>query len=153
ENPPMKRSAITFAAITALALAGAGLANAGLAGCGGASNNNAGSTGGKAAANPTFAGLTGAAKASGATFPDAYYQEVITQFKGAAPNATVTYNAVGSGTGKKEFGQGLTDFAGSDSTVKPTDGIAAGSFLYVPTVAAPIAVVYNVSGLDDLQLT
>jgi phosphate transport system substrate-binding protein len=60
---------------------------------------------------------------------------------------------VGSGTGKKEFGQGLTDFAGSDSTVKDTEGIAADSFLYVPTVAAPITISYNLSGVSDLQLS
>ena len=66
---------------------------------------------------------------------------------------TVTYNAVGSGTGKQEFGKGLTDFAGSDILVKDSDGVAAGSFLYVPTVAAPITVSYNLSGVDKLQLS
>ncbi len=57
----------------------------------------------------------------------------------------MTYNSVGSGTGKKEFGSGLNDFAGTDSTVKDGDGPAAGSFYYIPTVAAPITVSYNLS--------
>ena len=123
-----------------------------LAGCGG--DNNSGGGGSSATTSGSdFASLSGSLKASGASFPDAYYQEVISAFKQAAPNVTVTYNSVGSGTGKKEFGQGLTDFAGSDSLVKDSDGVKAGSFLYVPTVAAPITVSYNVSGVDKLQLS
>jgi phosphate transport system substrate-binding protein len=107
-----------------------------LAGCGG--DNNSGGGGSSATTSGSdFASLSGSLKA----------------FKQAAPNVTVTYNSVGSGTGKKEFGQGLTDFAGSDSLVKDSDGVKAGSFLYVPTVAAPITVSYNVSGVDKLQLS
>jgi phosphate transport system substrate-binding protein len=117
-----------------------------LASCGG--DDNGGTSSGT-----TASGLSGTLKASGASFPDAYYQEVVSAFKEKAPNATVNYNAVGSGTGKKEFGQGLTDFAGTDSTVKDSDGVPAGSFLYVPTVAAPITVSYNLSGVDKLQLS
>jgi len=100
-----------------------------------------------------FASLSGAVKASGASFPNAYYQKAIDEFLKVADNADVTYNSVGSGTGKKEFGQGLTDFAGSDSTVKDTDGVASGSFYYIPTVAAPITVSYNLSGVDSLKLS
>jgi phosphate transport system substrate-binding protein len=137
--------------LSRLAIVGVALAGLVLAGCGG--NNNGGSSSSGTSSGSDLASLSGSLKASGATFPDAYYQEVISQFKSVAPNVTVTYNAVGSGTGKKEFGQGLDDFAGSDSLVKPTDGPAAGSFLYVPTVAAPITVSYNLSGVDKLQLS
>jgi phosphate transport system substrate-binding protein len=119
-----------------------------VAGCGGGNNDNGGSSGGGDTANGS-----GQLKASGASFPDAYYQEVISAYKEKAPDVTVTYNAVGSGTGKKEFGQGLTDFAGTDSTVKDDDGVPAGSFIYVPTVAGPITVSYNLSGVDKLQLS
>ena len=124
-----------------------GVALAVLAGCGG--GNSGTSSGGTA----NGSNLSGELKASGASFPDAYYQEVVSAFKEKAPDVTVTYNAVGSGTGKQEFGKGLTDFAGSDSLVKDSDGVAAGSFLYVPTVAAPITVSYNVPGVDKLQLS
>jgi phosphate transport system substrate-binding protein len=122
-----------------------------LASCGG--DNGGTSSGNNQSGGSDLSSLSGELKASGASFPDAYYQEVVSAFKEAAPNATVTYNAVGSGTGKKEFGQGLTDFAGSDSLVKDSDGVPAGSFLYVPTVAAPITVSYNLSGVDKLQLS
>jgi phosphate transport system substrate-binding protein len=132
-------------------VAGVALAALALAGCGGNDNNT--SSNGSSNGGSDIASLSGNLKASGASFPNAYYQEVIDQLKTAAPNLTVNYNSVGSGTGKKEFGQGLTDFAGSDSTVKDTDGIAADSFLYVPTVAAPITVSYNLSGVSDLQFS
>jgi phosphate transport system substrate-binding protein len=133
-------------------LVGVAAAALALAGCGG--NDDDGDTGTDTGAGTSeYANLSGELKASGASFPDAYYQEVISAFKEAAPNVTVNYNSTGSGTGKKEFGQGLTDFAGTDSLVKDTDGVAAGSFLYVPTVAAPITVSYNLSGVDKLQLS
>jgi phosphate transport system substrate-binding protein len=130
-----------------LALTLTGVAVAVLAGCGGGNSGNGGNSSGGTA------GGSGQLKASGASFPDAYYQEVISAYKEKAPDVTVSYNAVGSGTGKKEFGQGLTDFAGTDSTVKDTDGVPAGSFVYVPTVAGPITVSYNLSGIDKLQLS
>ncbi|MFE0591505.1 phosphate ABC transporter substrate-binding protein PstS [Micromonospora echinospora] len=133
-------------------LAGVALAALALTGCGSSDNDNdtpaaANSSGGE------YASLSGELKASGASFPDAYYQEVITSFKDVAPDVTVNYNATGSGTGKKQFGENLVDFAGSDSLVKDSDGVAAGSFLYVPTVAAPITVSYNLQGVDKLQLS
>jgi phosphate transport system substrate-binding protein len=135
-------------------LAGVALATLALAGCSNSSSNTpgSGSSSGSAGGNE-YASLSGALKASGATFPDAYYQEVVSAFKEQAPNVSVTYNAVGSSTGKKEFGAGLTDFAGSDSLVKPDQGPKEGEFLYVPTVAAPITVSYNLSGVAKLQLS
>jgi phosphate transport system substrate-binding protein len=140
--------------LSRLVIIGVAVAGLVLAGCGGGNDDNGGTNSGAGSSGGSeFANLSGSLKASGASFPDAYYQEVISQFKSAAPNVTVTYNSVGSGTGKKEFGQGLTDFAGSDSLVKDSDGVAAGSFLYVPTVAAPITVSYNLSGVDKLQLS
>ena len=131
-------------------LAGVAVAALALAGCGGGDDDSgSGSTG----ADDKYSGLSGSLKATGASFPDAYYQEVISAFKDVAPDLTITYNATGSGTGKKDFGSNLNDFAGTDSLVKDTDGPAAGSFLYVPTVAAPITVSYNLSGVDKLQLS
>jgi phosphate transport system substrate-binding protein len=137
-----------------LALVGVALAALVLAGCGGGNDNggNNSSSGGSTGSS-SFANLSGELKGSGSSFQDAFNQEVISQFKSVAPNVTVTYNAVGSGTGKKEFGQGLTDFGGTDSLVKDSDGVPAGSFLYIPTVAAPITVSYNLSGVDKLQLS
>jgi phosphate transport system substrate-binding protein len=136
------------------ALAVAALATFTLAGCGG--DDDDGTAGGGAttsAGSSDLSSLSGDLKASGASFPNAYYQKALDEFANVAPDLNIVYNAVGSGTGKKEFGAGLTDFAGSDSLVKEGDGPVPGSFLYVPTVAAPITVSYNLSGVDNLQLS
>jgi phosphate transport system substrate-binding protein len=132
------------------AIAGIALAALALAGC---SDSDSGAATGDTANAGEYADLSGNLKASGASFPDAYYQEVITSFSDVASGVTIDYNATGSGAGKKQFGEGLTDFAGTDSLVKESDGVAAGSFLYVPTVAAPITVSYNLDGVDKLQLS
>jgi phosphate transport system substrate-binding protein len=135
-------------------LAGVALvATIALAGCGG-NDDNSGDTGTDAGSGSNeYANLSGELKGGGASFPNAFYTEAIAEFKGVASKLTVTYNSVGSGQGKKDFGANLTDFAGTDSTVKDTDGVAAGSYLYVPTVAAPITVSYNLNGVDKLQLS
>lgn len=126
-----------------------------LAGCGDSGDDSdtpgAGSSSG--AAGSDYSKLTGELKASGASFPNAYYQKSLDEFEKVAPDLAITYNSTGSGTGKKEFGSGLTDFAGSDSLVKDGDGPKAGEFLYIPTVAAPITVSYNLSGVADLKLS
>jgi phosphate transport system substrate-binding protein len=131
-------------------IAGVALAALALAGCGGnAEPSPTASTG----AGNEFAALSGAIKGSGASFPNNYYQAAIEKFLEVAQDADITYNSVGSGTGKKEFGSGLTDFGGTDSTVKDTDGPAPGSYFYIPTVAAPITVSYNLSRVDNLKLS
>ncbi len=121
-----------------------------LAACGG---SNEPSTTSSAGTGSDLTSLSGQLKGSGASFPDAYYQDIIGELKADAPSLKVTYNPIGSGAGKKEFGSGLVDFAGTDSTVKDTDGVPAGSFYYIPTVAAPITVSYNLTGVDKLQLS
>lgn len=122
----------------------------------GSSSNDAGSGGTTTTAaggsGIDYSALSGSLTASGASFPDAFYQDVIAAFADVSP-LDVTYNSTGSGTGKEQFGSGLTDFAGSDSLVKEGDGPAAGSFLYVPTVAAPITVSYKLKGVPTLQLS
>ncbi|MBV1851257.1 phosphate ABC transporter substrate-binding protein PstS [Catellatospora tritici] len=96
--------------------------------------------------------LSGQLKGSGASLPDAYYHRMIGDFERIAPGATISYQAVGSATGKTEFARYLTDFAGTDSAVTPADSITPGSFVYVPTVAAPITIAYNLTGVPDLRL-
>lgn len=114
----------------------------GLSACGGADKDAGGS-----------ADLEAELTASGASFPDAYYQSVIESFADEAPGVVVNYEATGSGTGKEQFSQNLTDFAGTDSLVKDEDGVKADSFYYVPTVAAPITISYNLPDVENLQLS
>jgi phosphate transport system substrate-binding protein len=132
-------------------VAGVAIATVALAGC---SSSTPTTPAGTASATPNpYASLSGSLKASGGTFPAAYYAKALDEFANVAPDLDITYNAVGSGQGKKDFGSNLTDFGATDSLVKATDGPAAGSFLYVPTVSAPITVSYNLTGVSKLQLS
>ncbi|WP_029767226.1 phosphate ABC transporter substrate-binding protein PstS [Haloglycomyces albus] len=88
---------------------------------------------------------------TGASFPDAYYQAAIAEFNDDH-DFDVTYDAVGSGTGKSDFGEGLNDFAGTDSLVGDGDGPEDGSYQYIPTVAAPITIPFNLEGVEELNL-
>ena len=143
----MNRNVLSRRGVAGVALAA--VAAIALAGCGTDTPSNTPSS-----AADSIASIKAELKASGASFPDAFYQEVITELKTIAPDLKVTYNPTGSSTGKKEFGAGLTDFAGTDSTVKDTDGIdkTKTPFYYIPTVAAPITVSYNLPGVE-LKLT
>jgi len=134
------RTAIGGIAVAALALAGCSSGDDG---------NNANPT---ESANP-YAELTGTLDASGASFPNAYYQAALDAFADVAPDLEIQYRSTGSGTGKKEFGEGITSFAGTDSTVKDGDGPTPGSFYYIPTVAASITVSYNLAEVPELKLS
>ena len=87
--------------------------------------------------------VSGMIKGSGASFPDAFYQEAVTGLSQVAPDLRVTYEAVGSSAGREAFARRLAHFAGTDSLVSDDDDIEPGSFLYIPSTAASIAVVYN----------
>ena len=98
--------------------------------------------------------VTATLNGSGATFPKAFYEEVIAAYTEVQPDATVNYAAGGSGTGRQNLQDAVVDFAGSDGLVKAEDvpKYKGGEFLYVPTVAAPITVSYNLSAVKDLVL-
>jgi len=65
----------------------------------------------------------------------------------------VNYGGGGSGKGRTDLQGGLVDFAGSDGLVKDEDKPKyKGEFVYIPTVAAPITISYNLAGVTDLTL-
>ncbi|MGH9224331.1 MAG: phosphate ABC transporter substrate-binding protein PstS [Acidimicrobiales bacterium] len=102
---------------------------------------------------PKEAPINATLNASGATFPKAFYEVAIASYKQVQSGVTVNYNAVGSGAGRQNLQDGVVDFAGSDGLVADADKAKyKGEFLYVPTIAAPITVSYNLSGVTDLQL-
>lgn len=97
-------------------------------------------------------GVSARIKGSGATFPDAFYQEAVTGLHTVTTKLDVTYEALGSSAGREAFAQRLNDFAGTDSLVSSDDHIASGSFRYIPAVGAPIAVVANLGRVKNLRL-
>ena len=123
----------------------------GTAACAGSDTTDTASAGSGRRPEPR---LTGTLNGSGATFPKAFYEEVIAAYQEQQPDVTVNYAGGGSGTGRQNLQDGVVDFAGSDGLVKAEDvpKYKGGEFLYVPTVAAPITVSYNLSGVKDLVL-
>jgi phosphate transport system substrate-binding protein len=104
-----------------------------------------------------FSALSGTLNGSGATFPKAFYDECIASMEEVAPNLTVNYPTPpgGSGKGKQDLADQVTQWGATDSLVKDEDlpNFKGGPILYFPTVAAPITVSYNLSGVDTLDLT
>jgi phosphate transport system substrate-binding protein len=119
------------------------------AGCGSDDKGSSGSSTTKAS-GPKLASAE--VKGGGATFPAAFYDQVRSDFQDANSGVTVLYNPLGSGAGRQQFGAGTLDFAGSDSLPKPEEKFK-GDYLFFPTVAGPITVSYNLSGVDKLQLS
>ena len=76
----------------------------------------------------------------------------------AACGVQINYKAGGSGAGVTAFTQGQVAFAGSDSALKPDEVTASkkvckgGQGIDLPMVGGPIAVGYNVEGVDNLVL-
>jgi phosphate transport system substrate-binding protein len=139
-------------------LAAVGIATTGaviLAGCGAA--NEAPASGGSASGSSSAA-VTGTISGAGASTQQAATQAWVAGFQDTNPDATVNYDPSGSGAGRTQFEGGGVDYAGSDSYITG-DEIAkaksrcAGDYVQVPVYVSPIAVVYNLTGVTNLQLT
>jgi phosphate transport system substrate-binding protein len=134
-----------IAAVAALALAGC------------ASNEGGGSSSSSSAPEGNLSGdLVG----GGATSQEVAVQTWTAGLQEANADLTVTYDAAGSGAGRESFQEGAFQFAGSDRAFKmeeieagPWNGCAEGSDLVeLPTYISPIAVVFNLEGVDSLNL-
>jgi len=119
-----------------------------------ASGSTSSSASGVAGLTIDYASLTGTLNGSGSSFQDVFDQKVISDFKSKAAGVSVSYTKSGSSAGKQDLQNAVVQFAGTDSLIKDADKAKyKGSVLYFPTVAAPITVSYNVSGLSKLQLS
>ncbi|MEV5986070.1 phosphate ABC transporter substrate-binding protein PstS [Streptomyces sp. NPDC052051] len=82
----------------------------------------------------------------------------VAQFSQACSGVQINYKGQGSGAGVTAFTQGQVAFAGSDSALKPEEIEASkqvckgGQAVDLPMVGGPIAVGYNLPGVDNLVL-
>lgn len=92
---------------------------------------------------------------SGASFQKAFQEVAIEAFTKANPNIKVNYSAGGSGKGRQDFADKVTDYGCSDAPYKEEDlgKIKGGEFVYVPVLLGAITVSYNLDGVDKLQLS
>ncbi len=82
----------------------------------------------------------------------------IAGFGAANPDANITYETSGSGAGRDQFVAGAIAFAGSDAYLDAEELPAArtrcgGDVVELPLYISPIAVIYNLDGVDNLQLS
>ena len=116
--------------------------------------------GGAAASEETASSLSGNLVGAGASSQDAAQQAWIAGFQTANPDVTIDYDPSGSGAGRETFLEGASDFAGSDRAFNDEE-IAAGGFamcapdtsiVELPLYVSPIAVIFNLDGIDTLDL-
>lgn len=108
----------------------------------------------------TMSEFSGTLVGAGASSMGAAQETWIASFQTANPGVTITYDPAGSGAGREAFLAGGVDYAGSDRALKD-DELAAGGFagcaadsgiVQLPLYISPIAVIFNVEGVDSLNL-
>ncbi|WP_046471792.1 phosphate ABC transporter substrate-binding protein PstS [Allosalinactinospora lopnorensis] len=83
----------------------------------------------------------------------------IAGYTGTCEDTTVNYDAVGSGAGRTQFIDDAVTFAGSDAAMDETETEKAAErcngseVVNIPAYIAPIAVAFNLEGVDSLNLT
>lgn len=131
-----------------------------LAGCGTDDNTSGSSATSQGPASAVDCGGDKALKASGSSAQANAMTRFVTAYEAACPGRTLNYTSSGSGAGVSEFIGGITDFGGSDSPLNDEKGEVekaaqrcGGSEAWsLPTVFGPIAVTYNLAGIDGLAL-
>ena len=151
-----------FGAAASILAAGALLLSA----CG--SDENKTSTGATTSGNGTAGdsaaqidcGGKKALKASGSSAQANAVTRFVTAYETACSGYTLNYTSSGSGAGISEFIGGQTDFGGSDSPLSAEKGevekakarCSGADAWNLPTVFGPIAVTYNLPGVDGVAL-
>ena len=106
----------------------------------------------------------GTLNAEGSSAQKNAIEEAIASFQDACEGTTINYNPTGSGAGIKQFIAGQVDFAGSDSALKTVEkdgkieakeaeAFCGSAAWNLPMVTGPIAIAYNLKGVDKLVLT
>ncbi|MFC7219547.1 phosphate ABC transporter substrate-binding protein PstS [Streptomyces polyrhachis] len=152
-----------LAALCALAVSGALTLGA----CGSDDNSGSGSSTGSAtgtSASDTAASQDikcagkGELRGSGSSAQKNAVDKWVNDFQAACKDVTVNYQATGSGAGIQTFLQGNTAFAGTDTALtsdeveKSKKVCKDGQAIDLPMLGGPIAVGYNVKGVDKLVL-
>ena len=127
-----------------------------LAACGGSDDTTDPAGGDQAAAETA---LSGTLSGAGASSQESAMQGWIAGFQTANEEVTVNYDPVGSGGGREQFLAGGTDFAGSDAALDEEELTLAeercgeGGIVEVPLYISPIAVAFNLPGVETLNLS
>ncbi|WP_405664707.1 phosphate ABC transporter substrate-binding protein PstS [Streptomyces sp. NBC_01166] len=151
-----RKNRLRATALGALAVSGALVLTA----CGSDDNTGA-DAGGKtsaAASNIKCDGAEGQLRASGSSAQKNAMDLWVKNYMAACSGVEVNYSSSSSGEGIVAFNQGTVGFAGSDSALKPEEVAESkkicksGQGINLPMVGGPIAVGFNVEGVDSLTL-
>jgi phosphate transport system substrate-binding protein len=115
--------------------------------------------GGTTDPSATASDLAGTIDGAGASSQGSAQEAWVAAFQTANPDVTINYDPSGSGAGREAFISGGVSFAGTDSALKQEEidgGFAAcvpdTGYIQVPAYISPIAVIFNVEGVDKLNL-
>jgi phosphate transport system substrate-binding protein len=114
-----------------------------------------GDTGGTSGKTVDNKGGSVTLNASGSSFQRQYQELSIDTFTKSHDGVKINYAPGGSGKGRQDFADQVTDFGCtdapfSDDAAKKAKG---GDFVYVPILLGAITVSYNLDGVDKLQLS
>ncbi|MFK4065687.1 phosphate ABC transporter substrate-binding protein PstS [Streptomyces sp. NPDC029674] len=149
-----RKNRLRALSLGALAVSGA-LA---LTACGSDDTSGGGGEKTKANANIKCDDAKGQLRASGSSAQKNAMDGWVKQYAASCKDVQINYRPDGSGAGVTAFLQGQTAFAGSDSALKPDEiekskKVCTNSqAIDLPMVGGPIAVAYNVPGVDSLTL-
>ncbi len=111
-------------------------------------------------ASSDTSGLSGKLDGAGSSAQESAMDAWRAGFQQENPDVTVNYDPSGSGAGVEKFNAGGVDFAGSDAALDAEKGEldaakerCGADAIEVPNYVSPIAVVYNVDGIDKLNLS
>jgi phosphate transport system substrate-binding protein len=105
--------------------------------------------------------LSGELNGGGATSQEKAQNAWKAGFQTANPDVTVNYDPIGSGDGRANFIEEAFAFAGTDSALDDDEGeltaagerCGGGNVIQVPAYVSPIAVMFNLEGVDSLNLS
>ena len=113
-----------------------------------------------ATSTATVAPLAGELNGAGASSQEKAQEAWKATFEGANSGVTLNYDPVGSGGGRTQFLDGAVSFAGSDSLMNADEYALAAErcdgdlgAAHLPVYISPIAVMFNLDGIDSLNMT
>ena len=141
---------IVFSAILAL----------GVAACGGSDDDSSGG-GGTSSTSSSGGDISGEAAGAGASSQEAAQEAWIAEFQNANSGVTISYDPVGSGGGREQFIAGGVGYAGTDAVLSEEESelkkaaarCEPGELIEIPAYVSPIAIVYNLPEVEELQLS
>ncbi|WP_315097837.1 phosphate ABC transporter substrate-binding protein PstS [uncultured Cellulomonas sp.] len=105
---------------------------------------------------PEQSTLSGDLNGAGATSQEKAMDAWRAGFQSANADVNINYDPVGSGGGRTQFLDGSVEFAGSDSALTAEEletAAATCQAIDIPVYISPIAVVFNLEGVTELNLS